>query len=225
MGTRSPPAGIFKCKPSHAPAAAVASVSIRDRTLVSPDWVEAVETALLTGCSGPSHSPATSDAVNTTKITRRYCIIATRSGSAPNSCDIATIAEAAPAEVPHAAVEPGRLPNRTSSHPTSVLAAIVPKTAAVIKGQLWRKEVRRAAVMACAIKQPISACPAINALRGKRIVAPARAHRMPISMGPTRKEAGRANRSSTRARISDAQTATAHCRAGRIDPKVHLLPS
>src|SRR3954471_14766600 len=79
--------------------------------------------------------------------------------------------------------------------------------------------------MARAIKQPISACRAMNALRGKRIVAPPRAQRMPISMGPTRKEAGTATRSSTRARISDAQTATAHWRAGRIDPKVHLLPS
>jgi len=47
-----------------------------------------------------------------------------------------TIADAAPAEVPHAAVEPGRLPNRTSSHPTNVLAARVPRTAAVITGQL-----------------------------------------------------------------------------------------
>src|SRR5215210_3881928 len=79
--------------------------------------------------------------------------------------------------------------------------------------------------MARAIKQPISACPAMNALRGKRIVAPPRAQRMPIIMGPTRKDAGRANRSSTRARISDAPTAAAHCRAGRINPKVHLLPS
>src|SRR3954453_167611 len=77
--------------------------------------------------------------------------------------------------------------------------------------------------MARAIKQPISACPATNALRGKRIVAPPRAQKMPISMGPTRKEAGTATRSSTRARISDAQTATAHWRAGRIDPKVHLF--
>src|SRR3954470_18085777 len=71
----------------------------------------------------------------------------------------------------------------------------------------------------------MSACPAMNALRGKRIVAPPSAQRMPIIMGPTRKDAGRANRSSTRARISDAPTAAAHCRAGRIDPKVHLLPS
>jgi hypothetical protein len=79
--------------------------------------------------------------------------------------------------------------------------------------------------MARAIKQPISACPAMNALRGKRIVAPARAQRMPISMGPTRKDAGTASRSSTRARASEAQIATAHWRVGRIDPKVHLLPS
>lgn len=74
-----------------------------------------------------------------------------------------------------------------------------------------------------AIKQPMSACPAMNALRGKRIVAPPRAQKIPISMGPTRKEAGTANRSSTRARISEAQTARAHCRAGRINPKMHLF--
>src|SRR3954454_25368595 len=136
MGTRSPPAGIFRRKPSHAPVAAIASVSSRERKLVLADRGEAGATAPLTGCSGPSHSPATRDAVNTTKMTRRYCIIATSSGSAPNSWDIATIADAAPAEVPHAAVEPGRLPNRTSSHPTSVLAAMVPRMAAVIAGQL-----------------------------------------------------------------------------------------
>src|SRR5690349_22452158 len=69
------------------------------------------------------------------------------------------------------------------------------------------------------------ACPAMNALRGKLIVAPPRAQKMPISIGPTRKDAGTATWSSTRARISEAQTATAHCRARRIDPKVHLLPS
>jgi hypothetical protein len=78
--------------------------------------------------------------------------------------------------------------------------------------------------MARAIKQPISACPAMNALRGKRIVAPASAQKMPISMGPTRKEAGMAARSSTRARVREAQSATAHWRVGRIDPKRHLLP-
>src|SRR4051794_36317917 len=136
MGRSNPPAGIFRREPSHAPVAAIASVSNRNGTLVPPDRAGAVATTPPTGCSGPSHSPATRDAINTTKMTRRYCIIATSSGSAPYSWDIATIADAAPAEVPHAAVEPGRLPNRTSSHPTSVLAARVPRTAAVITGQL-----------------------------------------------------------------------------------------
>src|SRR5689334_20163914 len=40
MGTSSPPAGIFRRKPSHAPVAAIASVSNRNGTLVLPDWVD-----------------------------------------------------------------------------------------------------------------------------------------------------------------------------------------
>ena len=72
-----------------------------------------------------THILATSAAVIETKMTRRYCMKATRRWSAPKAPAISTMAVAAPGEEHQTAVVPGRMRQRLISPPSRLEAATV----------------------------------------------------------------------------------------------------
>ena len=70
-----------------------------------------------------THILATRAAVIETKMTRRYCMKATRRWSAPKAPAISTMAVAAPGDEPQTAVVPGRMRQRLISQPSRLEAA------------------------------------------------------------------------------------------------------
>ena len=76
-----------------------------------------------------------------TKMTRRYCMKATRRWSAPNAPAISTMAVAAPGDEPQTAVVPGRILQRLISQPSKLDAASVASTTTRNSGHsLWKAE-------------------------------------------------------------------------------------
>ena len=211
IGTSSAPAGIRRRRPSTAPTPAIASVSTTGShggSIGPLPWSTFP-------AAWPSISRATTDALSTTMMTRRYCMNATSRGSAPYSSAIAIIAEAAPGEEPQAAVVPGSTANRVSPQPTSPPATIVVATVSSISGQSATTVATIEPVIACATRQPISACAAKKNGRGTRTVAPRRASTTPVSIGPSRNAAGNPASASSEATASDTASSTAHCPGGR----------
>src|SRR5215472_7125570 len=107
------------------------------------------------GTGPPNNNLANIDAVKTTITTRRYCMKPTRRTSAPNSPDISTIAEAAPGELPQAAVVPGSVPSFTNTHPTKPPASTVVLMTSSMIGQSRATDPRIAGVNERATKHPM----------------------------------------------------------------------
>ncbi len=138
---------------------------------------------------------------------------ATRRTSAPYSCAITIIAEAAPGEEPQAAVVPGSAPYLTSVQPTTPPAATVVATTSSISGQSRAMESRMSGVMLRATRQPTIPCAAVKDHGGGRNRLPPTPKAMARIIGPSNSAAGTATRSNSQPASSDSAASAAHLQA------------